>query len=154
MESAEGQVQNLRYTASFPILINIGNQPTYFMPLKDSAGLVKKYAMIDIQRYQNVAIGDTVAECQKSYQSLLTRDGVSLSGQNTTIGDTVTGTIANIATAVIDSNSHYYVTLTGDDKIYDCALPGMLKIVRYKVGDKVTFSYTSGDDTQTVTAIN
>ena len=68
MQSAEGQVQNLRYTATFPILINVSNQPTYFMALKDEAGLVKKFAMVDIQRYQNVAVGDTVADCQKQYR--------------------------------------------------------------------------------------
>ena len=51
MSSAEGQVQNLKYESTFPLLINVDNQPTYFMALKDNAGLVKKYAMIDIQRY-------------------------------------------------------------------------------------------------------
>ena len=61
MGSAEGQVQNLGYKATFPILLNISNEPTYFMALKDGAGLVKKYAMVNIQKYQNVAIGDTVS---------------------------------------------------------------------------------------------
>ena len=65
MQSAEGQVQNLRYTSTFPLLINVSNQPTYFMALKDGAGLVKKFAMIDIQRYQNVAVGNTVPSARK-----------------------------------------------------------------------------------------
>ena len=76
MGSAEGQVQNLRYTATFPLLINVANQPTYFMALKDGEGLVKKFAMIDIQHYQNVAVGDTVADCQKAYLALLATNGV------------------------------------------------------------------------------
>ena len=63
MESAEGQVQNLGYQATFPLLLNISNEPTYFIALKDNAGLVKKYAMVNIQKYQNVAIGDTVSAC-------------------------------------------------------------------------------------------
>lgn len=57
MQSAEGAVQNLRYSATFPILINVSEQPTYFMALKDNAGTVKKFAMVDIQHYQNVATG-------------------------------------------------------------------------------------------------
>ena len=57
MGSAEGQVQNLGYKATFPLLLNIANEPTYFIALKDEAGLVKKYAMVNIQKYQNVAIG-------------------------------------------------------------------------------------------------
>ena len=46
------------------------------MALKDDAGLVKQFAMLDIQRYQNVAVGNTVAECQKAYQALLATNGV------------------------------------------------------------------------------
>ena len=80
MQSAEGQVQNLRYTSTFPLLINVSNQPTYFMALKDGAGLVKKFAMIDIQRYQNVAVGDTVADTQKAYEALLATNGVVAEG--------------------------------------------------------------------------
>ena len=156
MESAEGQVQNLRYSSTFPLLLNINNQPTYFMALKDGAGLVKKYAMIDIQRYQNVAVGDSVAECQKSYEALLASNGVS---SNTSSGETqsadtvVKGTIETLTSAVIDGNSHFYLTLEGDDKLYDCALPGQIDIVKYKVGDKVKLTVTPGDTICSVTAV-
>ena len=141
MESAEGQVQNLRYSATFPILINVSNQPTYFMALKDSAGTVKKFAMLDIQRYQNVAVGDTVADCQKSYEALLSTNGIDLTSQNL---KTAQGKIARMATAVIESNSHYYVTLEGQAAIYDFALPNMLDIVKYGVGDTISFTYIEG----------
>ena len=65
MASAEGQVQNLGYRAAFPLLINVSGEPTYFMALKDDAGLVKKYAMVNVQEYQNVAIGDTVQSARR-----------------------------------------------------------------------------------------
>ncbi len=144
MDSAEGQVQNLRYSATFPILINVSNQPTYFMALKDSAGTVKKFAMLDIQRYQNVAVGDTVADCQKSYEALLSTNGIDLTSQNL---KTTSGVIARMATAVIESNSHYYVTLQGQPGIYDFALPSLLGIVKYGVGDTISFSYIEGSAT-------
>lgn len=148
MSSAEGQVQNLRYTATFPLLINIGGQPTYFMSLKDSAGLVKKYAMIDIQRYQNVATGDTVVDCQKAYKTLLKNNGVNISGSAANDGEkTASGVISRMATAVVDGNTHYYVMLKGDDNIYDFVLPGMLDIVRYKEGDSIKFTYYKEDST-------
>ncbi|MDO4290420.1 MAG: Tat pathway signal sequence [Eggerthellaceae bacterium] len=148
MESAEGQVQNLRYTATFPILINVADQPTYFMALKDGAGLVKKFAMVDIQRYQNVAVGDTVADTQKTYEALLATNGVNAS-DGTTLTDVLTasGTIRSMAQAVIESNSHFYVTLEGDSAIYDFALPSLLDIVSYRVGDAITFTYLEGDST-------
>ena len=71
MSSAEGQVQNLGYQATFPLLLNISGEPTYFMALKDDAGLVKMYAMVNIQKYQWVATGDSIKECEKSYSQLL-----------------------------------------------------------------------------------
>lgn len=147
MQSAEGQVQNLRYTATFPLLINVANQPTYFMALKDSAGLVKKFAMIDIQRYQNVAVGDTVAECQKSYEALLATNGVDTGDSTPTDVKQAKGIIATMAQAVIEGNSHYYVTLQGDPSIYDFPLPGMLEIVAYSAGDEISFTYIDAGTT-------
>ncbi len=147
MQSAEGQVQNLRYQATFPILINVSNTPTYFMALKDDAGLVKKYAMVDIRSYQNVAVGDTVADTQKAYMSLIAANG---SGEGSASSDSAietSGTIKTIAQAVIEGNSHFYLTLDGDSRIYDFALPGMLNVVSYAVGDTITFRYVEGDPT-------
>ena len=145
MSSAEGQVQTLKYEATFPLLINVDNQPTYFMALKDNAGLVKKYAMIDIQRYQNVAVGDTLEETEKSYKKLLRANGVSVDdGSSSKKSDsTATGTISLISPVVLDGNSHYYVMLNGDDTLYDCPIATVTDIVRYKEGDTVTLNFAS-----------
>lgn len=156
MQSAEGQVQNLRYTATFPLLLNVANQPTYFMALKDGAGLVKKFAMIDIQRYQNVAVGDTVAECQKSYETLLATNGAITTEDLAETGTyaTASGTIRTIYQAVIEGNSHFYVTLVGDDAIYDFMLPSAIDIVGYGPGDSIKFSYVENDPVNTVSEID
>lgn len=55
MSSAEGKVQNLKYKATFPILVNAGGEPTYFLSLKDSSNLVKMYAFVSVKNYQIVA---------------------------------------------------------------------------------------------------
>ncbi|MFR3450600.1 MAG: hypothetical protein ACLTSX_02050 [Collinsella sp.] len=73
--SAEGQVQNLKYEATYPLLLNVAGQPTYFMALKDNAGLVKMYAMINVEHYQSVATGSTVASTQESYLQMLATSG-------------------------------------------------------------------------------
>ena len=141
MASAEGQLQNLRYQATYPILLNVAGQPTYFVSLKDDAGLVKMFAMINIEQYQSVATGSTVEECQEAYLSLLAADGL-LSEQeaaDASVTVEVSGTIATIAQAVVDGNSHFYVTLEGDETIYDFALPGLLEIVTYQPGDQIAF---------------
>ena len=104
MQSAEGAVQNLRYSATFPILINVSEQPTYFMALKDNAGTVKKFAMVDIQHYQNVATGDTVAETQKSYQAMLATSGALSTDAAEANMEEATGVIRSMTQAVMDGN--------------------------------------------------
>lgn len=143
MASAEGQVQNLKYEATYPLLLNIAGQPTYFMALKDNAGLVKMYAMINVEHYQSVATGSTVAACQESYLQMLASSGAlsEEEAEQSRAEVEVTGVIASMAQAVIDGNSHFYITLDGDDAIYDIALPDLLDIVRYKTGDSITIGY-------------
>ena len=143
MASAEGQVQHLGYQATYPLLLNVAGQPTYFMALKDDAGLVKMYAMINVEQYQSVATGSTVEECQEAYLALLASDGLLSEEEAAESSATqeVSGQIATIAQAVVDGNSHFYVTLAGDatGTIYDFALPELLEIVAYQPGDQIAF---------------
>ena len=148
MGSAEGQVQNLGYQATFPILLNISNEPTYFMALKDSAGLVKKYAMVNIQKYQNVAIGDTVSACPDAYIKLLNTSGIT-SG-NTGDSKKMTGTIRRIAQSVLDGNSHFYLVLNDHEEIFDVPVQDFLQVVTLQEGDKVTVEYLEGTPVCTV----
>ena len=149
MTSAEGQVQNLGYVAAFPLLLNISDEPTYFMALKDGGGLVKKYAMVNVQKYQWVAIGDTVKECEQKYLELLRTNGIG-NGKNDATADlyqTATGTITAIAPIVTDGNTHYYVALQGRQKLFDLDMSetSLLDIIRYQVGEQITFSYSDGE---------
>lgn len=109
MDSAKGRVQNLGYKATFPLLINVSGQPTYFMALKDDAGLVKCYAMLNIEKYQNVAIGDSVLQCESNYIQLLKDNGiVDKSTQEITNTESVTGVISKIMPVVADGNTHMW----------------------------------------------
>ena len=139
MASAQGQVQHLGYQATYPLLLNVAGQPTYFMALKDAAGLVKMYAMINVEQYQSVATGSTVEECQEAYLGMLAADGLLAEEDAAVSTREVTGTIARVAQAVIEGNSHFYVTLEGDETIYDFALPGLVEIVTYAPGDTISF---------------
>ena len=153
MSSAEGQVQNLRYVSTFPLLLNIADEPTYFMALKDSAGLVKKYAMVNVQKYQWVAIGDTIQECEKNYNRLLNTNGIV--SQSAEEEKSITGKITAIAPVVIDGNTHYYVCLENSDDIYDVTMTDeyLIGIIRYQVGDIISIKYHEGYGLQTVTKI-
>ncbi|NLK75259.1 MAG: hypothetical protein GX288_08235 [Clostridiales bacterium] len=151
MSSAEGKVQHLGYVATFPLLLNIGQQPTYFMALKDAAGLVKSYAMVNIEQYQIVAIGDTVAACEKTYLELLKSSGITLTDTSTL--PTITGTIKKIASGVIDGNSHYFILLNNSNAIFDVNVADFIEIIKYDVGDTITFKYTTGVQSNTILEI-
>ena len=151
MDSAQGQVQHLGYTSTFPLLLNVSGEPTYFMALKDDAGLVKMYAMVNISKYQNVAIGDTVAECVKDYQSLLKQNGIS--GTVSGAGLEVKAVIEKISPVVIEGNSHYYITLAGKEGIYDVDVSEYPEIVTYDVNDIIGFTYIEGSKLCEVTGI-
>lgn len=151
MSSAEGQVQNLKYSATFPLLLNISGEPTYFVALKDDAGLVKKYAMVNVQKYQIVAIGDSVSSCQDSYQELLLSNGVKEAEKDTRKEEKISGTVEKIAQAVIEGTSHYYLMLEGSDEIYDVSVADFLEVVKLEVGDSVSLKYKDNEDSKLVT---
>lgn len=152
MDSAEGQVQNLKYTAAFPLLLNISDQPTYFMALKDGAGLVKKYAMVNVQKYQNVAIGDTVQECEENYVELLKSSGIEVSGASDS-DLSAEGVIYRMAQAVLDGNSHFYITLEGQELIFDIPVTEFPEIVGYDTGDQISLRYEEEESICTVTQL-
>lgn len=120
MDSAKGQVQNLRYTATFPLLLNIADQPTYFMALKDASQLVKMYAMVNVSQYQIVATGATVADCEANYRQMLLKNNLISNDQSEIDAPSVDlmsveGTIAEIRTAVVNGNSIYFLRFAGND---------------------------------------
>ncbi len=153
MSSAEGQVQNLKYKATFPLLLNISDEPTYFIALKDDAGLVKKYAMVNVQKYQIVAIGDSVSQCEDNYLELLFSNGVKEAEKDTREVKKVTGSITKIAQAVIDGTSHYYLMVEGSEDIFDISVVDFIDVVRCEVGQEVAMEYKEDEKANLVMSL-
>ena len=151
MSSAEGKVQNLKYKATFPILINAGGQPTYFLSLKDDAGLVKKYAFVSVENYQIVSVGDSVATAEKDYYQLLNDNGkVKVDFESKEIS----GKITAVNEAVVNGNSHYYFTLEGQSKVYIASISLNSSLPLLKVGDSVTIEYIEDEgNSETISSI-
>lgn len=137
MSSAEGQVQNLKYEATFPLLLNISNRPTYFMSLKDSAGLVKMYAFVDVNQYQIVGTGNTVESAKEDYISKLKTENVPNVDEGET--ETVTGKIKNISSAVVNGNTVYYILLENNEKIFTVPVSYSDNLPFAQKGDTVSF---------------
>lgn len=107
--SAEGKVQQFGYRASFPMIINLDGQATYFMTLKDNAGLIKQYAFVSVSNYTNVGTGETLDNALRNFRQVMT--GTS-SGFNTDqASDKITGTIQRIASERIGDNLTYKIIL-------------------------------------------
>ena len=139
MASAEGEVQDLGYIATFPLLLNIAGEPTYFIPLKDATNLVKSYAMVNVAQYQLVTVGSSVSQCEQSYIRLLSDQGIT---ETEELPQTeASGTIAEIRSAVLDGNTTYFFRLEGETVFYAVSAADNEIAVILSVGDQVTIEH-------------
>ncbi len=154
MESAVGKIQEKGYTATFPILVNIANTPSYFISLKDDAGLVKAYSFVSVSNYQIVGVADTLADAEAEYRRLLKQAGKL--DESTTPSDTdevISGKVADISSAVVEGNTCYYIRIENNDSIYiaNIALNDALPFV--KVGDDIQITVDASNGKTIVTAV-
>lgn len=141
--SAEGIVQQYKYVSTFPLLLNISNQPTYFMALKDNSGLVKMYAMVNVQQYQIVATGTSVAECEKNYIAKLSSNGIS--GGSAQDSSAITGTVTDLRSAVYEGNTRVYFQLDNKGAWYMISVTDAEIAAILSIGDEITVLAASGE---------
>ena len=144
MSSAQGEVQNLRYEATFPLLLNVSGEPTYFIALKDAAGLVKMYAFVNVRQYQIVGTGDTLKECEADYITKLKASDFFKQPEDTAKVIDVTAQITDIRSAVVEGNTKLYLSLQGQTQVFAIKVADNEQTITYTVGDtvKVTFKET------------
>lgn len=150
--SAQGMVQDLKYTATWPLLLNISGQPTYFLALKDANQLVKMYAMVNVAQFNVVGTGSTVAECEQSYLKLLTSKG--LAAEEERVETQVSGTVDEIRSAVMDGDSYYFVRLKGEDVFYSLSAASNPLAVILDVGDRVTIDHAPQAEGETASILD
>ena len=150
MSAAEGEVQEKGYVASFPSLINAAGEATYIMVLKDNAGLVKLYALVNVENYSIVATGTTQAEAKQKYIELLENEGIiekeDLPEAPTVPDNTENATITvdNIRMATVDGETVMYIN-GSDGNLYKQALSEDETLMLLKVGDKINIEYADTD---------
>ena len=143
--SAMGVVQDLGYVATFPILLNISGEPTYFIALKDSSNLVKQYAMVNVKQYQLVATGATVAATEQEYIRLLGDLGIT--APEALPQTTASGVIAELRSAVLEGNTYYFLRLEGEEVFYSLSAADNNVAVILNVGDTVTVEHAPAGET-------
>ncbi len=137
MDSAKGQVQQMNYTSSFPILINLSGRPTYVISLKDDAGLVKMYAFVDVADYQKVVVTEASGGIQNAAYNYLNNNGIIMKGTNTEI------VVREIYNVIIDGNTYYYLVDEENNKYRVSIKVNSGKLPFIKEGDRLSISYTT-----------
>ncbi|MEG0692155.1 MAG: hypothetical protein RR444_03630 [Oscillospiraceae bacterium] len=144
-QSAQGKVQDLGYVATAPILLNVFDEPTYFMTLKDSARLIKKYAFVSVKDYMIVGVGDTMKDAQADYAKVMKDiSDKPIFGETEKEKEhlTVTGIIDRINFTVNGEDTFYSFTLGSvPNKIFTANLSTSNKLPLTQKGDNVTIKY-------------
>ena len=149
MASAEGQVQQMNYKATFPLLINLNGKATYLISLKDNAGLVKMYAFVDVQNYQKVIVTDANEGIIKAKDNYL---------KNSNINDDIelvenTIIIKTINTALIDGNTYYFIEDSNNNR-YKVSIKVNENILPFiKIGSSIKITYSKNNDINEITKI-
>ena len=151
MDSAKGQVQQMNYTSTFPLLINLNNKPTYLISLKDNAGLVKMYAFVDVVDYQRVVVTDASKGINAAAENYLSQMGEDT---NTSKNFEKTITIREMKEAQIDGNTYYYFK-DDEGKKYKVSIKVNKNTLPFLIdGDKVIIHYNREEDVTTIMEID
>lgn len=150
MASAEGAVQEKKYQATFPLLINLNQRPTYLMSLKDNAGLVKMYALVDVLDYQKVITSDASLGIEEAARLYLNEN--TITNNSNLVEEKIT--IKEITTAVIDGTTNYYITDINDNK-YTTSIKTNKNLLPFlKENDIIDIKYYEDKLIRVITKIN
>ncbi|MBQ8696855.1 MAG: hypothetical protein IJ519_03955 [Clostridia bacterium] len=137
MSAAEGEVQEKGYTASFPSLVNVSGEATYILVLKDAGGIVKQYALVNVENYSIVATGATQQEAMNAYRKELSQNGIKDEGSV----QTKRIVVSDVRIATIDGNSFVYLT-DNERKVFKGSIVDDESLMTIRVGDGLELTYT------------
>lgn len=150
MESAKGQVQQMNYTSTFPLLVNLNGKPTYLISLKDNAGLVKMYAFVDVVDYQKVVVTDSSSGIKKAAENYLAEvSDVSVPMK----GKEIEVVVKDLTTVNIDGTTYYYFS-DSDEKKYKVSIKVDKNNLPFmKNEDKIRIKFNEGKEINSIVEI-
>lgn len=140
-ESAEGEVQEKGYQATAPSLVKLADTAYYLVSLKDDAGLVKSYALVDAEDYQQVTVNNDVANL---ISQVTGRDATSLAGLSTNESgeveeaEVISGKVEALGSQMIAGSTVYYIQSEGQIYKVKATEDSTDKLPFIKVGDSFT----------------
>lgn len=147
MRAAEGEVQEKGYVASFPSLINVAGKATYIMVLKDSGGLVKLYALVNVESYSIVATGSSQTEAKEKYIKRLVEEGIIVQedeAPETENAKTKNIDVKNVRIATVNGESIVYV-MAENGEVYKQSVAVDEKMMLIDEGHMLAVTYVETD---------
>lgn len=152
-EAAEGLVQNLGYEGTFPTVVNIGGEATYLMALKDKAGLIQRYALVNIKNYSIAVEAEQIEKAINEYLLKLGKPSVAEEVNNEETLE-AKGKISKVYSAEIDGTTYFYYVIANDQNIYRASIKINEKQVILAEGDTISIQYVDSGDIKEVVSIN
>ncbi len=146
MASAEGEVQEKGYQASFPSLILMDDKPTYIMVLKDASGLVKMYAAVNVEQYNMVATASTQNDCLEKYAALAagkisqeeaTNEGTTVLTEADSSDYKEKEIVIQKMETIVENGDTYLYIVDKDNTIYHARYTDVIDMILCKEGDTV-----------------
>jgi len=146
MGVAEGRVQEKGYNASYPLLLMVSGQETYFMLMRDEANNLCGYAFVSYKDYTKAAVSETLSTAQAQYIKAVSTSNSADVLDNL---DTSTGKakITAIGSEVRDGVTIWYVMMEGNDHIFTLTSEVEPMVVFARVGDIAEISYIEAEST-------
>lgn len=145
MMSAQGKVQQYGYQATFPMIINLDGQATYFMTLKDNAGLIKQYAFVSVVNYTSVGTGETVSDALRNFRQVMNSDGGGIvTGSQS---ETISGKVLRIAGESVGDSLTYKIIMDEEqEKLFLVSYDLSNELALTEPGDQVKIEYLDSGD--------
>lgn len=113
MTSAEGEVQEKGYSATAPTLVKLNGKAYYLVSLKDGGSLVKSYALVDAEDYQQVTVNNDIETLISQFTDRDT-SGLSLNSSTGKKAKIVSGQVDHLASQIISGTTVYYILSEND----------------------------------------
>ncbi len=158
--AAEGLVSDFKYSASFPTVVNVDGNATFFMTLKDKAGIVQNYAFCNMKQYSVCVQASTIDEALHKYKVALgLEEDISQSDdtQSTTVVDVpskpevpdtteylaIDGTVTEVKEAQMDGYTWYYFRIDSSDLMMMSSIENsFMQPLSLVVGANVSLTYS------------
>lgn len=158
--AAEGLVSDFKYSASFPTVVNVEGNATFFMTLKDKAGIVQAYSFCNMKQYSKCVQASTIDEALHQYKVALgleedvpqVDNGQSTAAveapSNPEVPDstewlTIEGTVTEVKEAQLDGYTWYYFRVDSSDLVMMSSIENSyLQPLSLVVGAEVSLTYS------------